>query len=97
MIGIMRVLLGLLFATCGFVTWQSQLSLVDQLDVRHCDVGDRHDGVGRVDDHCGTRSDRRHQQELFAYVLSFLIYMFSYVPISFQYDVRQVGMEANRA
>ena len=42
------------------------VELVGRLDVRHCDVGDRHDG------------------ELFAYVLSFPIYMFSYVPISFQ-------------
>ena len=60
------------------------VELVDRLDVRHCDVGDRHDGVGRVDDIVERDQIGATNKELFAYVLSFPIYMFSYVPISFQ-------------
>ena len=84
MIGIMRVLLGLLFATCGFVTWQSQLSsltswtsgivtsVIGMMALAALTIIVERDQIGATN------------KELFAYVLSFPIYMFSYVPISFQ-------------
>ena len=50
----------------------------DRLDIRHCDIGDQHDGTCRID-HVGATN-----KELLAYVLAFPIYMLSYVPISFQ-------------
>ena len=56
----------------------------DRLDIRHCDIGDRHDGTRRIDHRGGTRSRGRTNKELLAYVLAFPIYMLSYVPISFQ-------------
>ena len=83
-IGIMRVLLGLLFATCGFVTWQSQLSsltgwtsgivtsVIGMMALAALTIIVERDQIGATN------------KELFAYVLSFPIYMFSYVPISFQ-------------
>lgn len=81
---IARVSLGMLFALFGFVTWESQLSAVSNW------------GIGIVmsvvimmvlaaltiiveRDRIGASN-----KELFAYVLSFPIYMLSYVPISFQ-------------
>ena len=83
-IGIVRVLLGLLFATCGFVTWQSQLSsltgwtsgivtsVIGMMALAALTIIVERDQIGATN------------KELFAYVLSFPIYMFSYVPISFQ-------------
>ena len=83
-IGIARVLLGLLFATCGFVTWQSQLSsltgwtsgivtsVIGMMALAALTIIVERDQIGATN------------KELFAYVLSFPIYMFSYVPISFQ-------------
>lgn len=60
------------------------VELVDRLDVRHCDVV-----IGMMALAALTIIVERDQigatnKELFAYVLSFPIYMFSYVPISFQ-------------
>ena len=83
-IGIARVLLGLLFATFGFVTWQSQLSsltgwtsgivtsVIGMMALAALTIIVERDQIGATN------------KELFAYVLSFPIYMFSYVPISFQ-------------
>lgn len=83
-LGIARILLGLLFALCGFVTWQSQLnsltgwtsgivmSVVGMMGLAALTIIVERDHVGATN------------KELFAYVLSFPIYMFSYVPISFQ-------------
>ena len=83
-IGIVRILLGLLFAACGFVTWQSQLSslagwtsgivtsVIGMMALAALTIIVERDQIGATN------------KELFAYVLSFPIYMFSYVPISFQ-------------
>ena len=83
-LGIARVLLGMLFAACGFVTWQSQLnsltgwtsgivvSVIGMMGLAALTIVAERDHVGATN------------KELFAYVLSFPIYMFSYVPISFQ-------------
>ena len=69
----------------------------DRLDIRHCDIGDRHDGTRRIDHRGGTRSRGRHQQgaarlraglpDLHAELCA------DFVPGG----VRQVRMEADRA
>ena len=84
MLGITRVLLGCLFAAFGFVTWQSQiasmsgwasgivLSVLGMMALAALTIIAERDQIGATN------------KELFAYVLSFPIYMLSYVPISFQ-------------
>jgi cellulose synthase/poly-beta-1,6-N-acetylglucosamine synthase-like glycosyltransferase len=83
-LSVARLLLGCLFAAFGFVTWTSQLSsLVSWV------TGGMLGALGMMAiaaltilaerDHIGASN-----KELVAYVLSFPIYMFSYVPISFQ-------------
>ena len=83
-LGIARILLGMLFAACGFVTWQSQLnsltgwmsgivlSVVGMMGLAALTIVAERDHVGATN------------KELLAYVLAFPIYMLSYVPISFQ-------------
>lgn len=83
-LGITRVLLGCLFAAFGFVTWQSQiasmsgwasgivLSVLGMMALAALTIIAERDQIGATN------------KELFAYVLSFPIYMLSYVPISFQ-------------
>ena len=83
-LGIARVLLGMLFAACGFVTWQSQLnsltgwtsgiviSVIGMMGLAVLTIVAERDHVGATN------------KELLAYVLAFPIYMLSYVPISFQ-------------
>ena len=83
-LGIARVLLGMLFAACGFVTWQSQLnsltgwtsgivvSVIGMMGLAALTIVAERDHVGATN------------KELLAYVLAFPIYMLSYVPISFQ-------------
>ena len=83
-LGIFRLIIGWLFAAFDFVTWTSQLQSFQSW------------GVGMVfgmlimmvlasltiiveRDHIGASN-----KELLAYILSFPVYMFSYVPISFQ-------------
>ena len=73
------------------------VELVDRLDVRHCDVGDRHDGVGRVDDYCGTRSDWRHQQGAVRVCAELPDLHVQLCADLVPGDVRQVRMEADRA
>ncbi|WEV65378.1 MULTISPECIES: glycosyltransferase family 2 protein [unclassified Bifidobacterium] len=83
-LGVLRVLLGLLFAAFGFVSWPSQLnSLSSWL------VGGGLGLLGMMFLAALTVFAERGQigasnKELLAYVLSFPIYMASYVPISFQ-------------
>ena len=83
-LGIARVLLGMLFAACGFVTWQSQLnsltgwtsgiviSVIGMMGLAALTIVAERDHVGATN------------KELLAYVLAFPIYMLSYVPISFR-------------
>lgn len=83
-IGIFRIALGILFAAIGFVTWSSQLasmtgwitgiviSMLSMMLLAALTIVAERDQIGATN------------KELFAYVLSFPIYMLSYVPISFQ-------------
>ncbi|KAB7790580.1 glycosyltransferase family 2 protein [Bifidobacterium leontopitheci] len=84
LLGMIRIALGLLFAAFGFVTWPSQLTSVSgwlsgivttvltMMVIAAITVVAERDHIGATN------------KELFAYVLSFPIYMLSYVPISFQ-------------
>lgn len=83
-LGVIRLVLGLLFAAFGFVTWPSQLasltnwssvivtSMLSLMALAALTIIVERDQIGATN------------KELFAYVLSFPIYMLSYVPISFQ-------------
>ena len=83
-LGIVRTLLGLLFAAFGFVTWSSQfgslsgwvnmivMAVLGMMALAALTIIVERDQIGATN------------KELLAYVLSFPIYMFSYVPISFQ-------------
>ena len=83
-LSVIRVVLGLLFAAFGFVTWPSQLasltnwssvivtSMLTLMGLAALTIIVERDQIGATN------------KELFAYVLSFPIYMLSYVPISFQ-------------
>ena len=83
-LGVIRIVLGLLFVAFGFVTWQSQLSaiagwafdivlaVVTMMALAALTIVAERDHIGATN------------KELFAYVLSFPIYMLSYMPISFQ-------------
>lgn len=84
MLGVIRAALGVIFAACGFVTWQSQLGAVTgwssgivlavlgMMALAGLTIIAERGQIGATN------------KELFAYVLSFPIYMLSYVPISFQ-------------
>ncbi|RSX51786.1 N-acetylglucosaminyltransferase [Bifidobacterium goeldii] len=84
LLGLVRIVLGWLFAAFGFVTWQSQLNsmsswisgivltVVTMMALAALTIVAERDHIGASN------------KELFAYVLSFPIYMLSYVPISFQ-------------
>ena len=83
-LGVVRMALGLLFAAFGFVSWQSQLnalaawsngivlSVLGMMALAGLTIVAERRQIGATN------------QELLAYVLSFPIYMLSYVPISFQ-------------
>ena len=83
-LAIVRMVLGLFFALFGFVTWASQLgalvgwasgilmSVLGMMGLAALTIGVERDRIGASN------------KELLAYVLSFPVYMFSYVPISFQ-------------
>ncbi|OZG61257.1 N-acetylglucosaminyltransferase [Bifidobacterium lemurum] len=83
-LGVVRVAMGCLFAAFGFVTWSSQLqsltgwssgiitSILGMMALAALTILAERDQIGATN------------KELFAYVLSFPIYMLSYVPISFQ-------------
>ncbi len=83
-LGVMRMVLGLLFAAFGFVSWQSQLSslanwsggivlaVLGMMALAGLTIVVERKQIGATN------------QELLAYVMSFPIYMLSYVPISFQ-------------
>ena len=83
LVTIIRIVLGLIFAVCGFVTWQSQLGIMRvwglalveslltlMLLAAITSIFER-DKIGATN------------RELVAYCLSFPVYMLSYVPISF--------------
>ena len=83
-LGLLRLVIGALFAAFDFVTWRSQFGAITGWGYGI--------GLGMVSmmllasltivverNHIGASN-----KELFAYILSFPIYMFSYVPISFQ-------------
>lgn len=83
-LGVTRMALGLLFAAFGFVSWQSQLS-----SLANWSVGIVLSVLGMMALAGLTIVVERRQigatnKELLAYVLSFPMYMLSYVPISFQ-------------
>lgn len=79
-----RIAMGFLFAVCGFVTWQSQLgalsswssgivaSVLVMMGLAALTIVAERDHIGASN------------KELLAYVLSFPVYLMSYVPISFQ-------------
>lgn len=81
---VIRIILGLVFAAFGFVTWYSQLSslgnwlitgvlgVLGMMALAALTIVVERDHIGATN------------KELFAYILSFPIYMFSYIPISFQ-------------
>ena len=82
--GLVRCFFGLLFPALGFVTWASQmttlvdgiaagiLGLLAMMGLAALTVLAERDKIGASN------------KELFAYCLSFPIFMLSYVPISFQ-------------
>lgn len=86
-----RTLLGFLFAAFGFVTWPSQLgaltswisgiimSVISMMALAALTIVVERDQIGATN------------KELFAYVLSFPIYMLSYVPIAFQAIFSKAG------
>ncbi|MDF7641295.1 glycosyltransferase family 2 protein [Bifidobacterium sp. ESL0784] len=83
-LGVLRVVFGLLFAAFGFVSWSSQLGSLSGWLVGGCTGL-----LGMMFLAALTVFAERGQigasnKELLAYVLSFPIYMASYVPISFQ-------------
>ncbi|KFF31025.1 glycosyltransferase family 2 protein [Bifidobacterium bombi] len=81
---VVRYVLGVLFAVLGFISWSSLwfslesllvgafLGMIGLMGLAALTVFAERDQIGATN------------KELFAYVLSFPIYMFSYVPISFQ-------------
>ncbi|KFI56152.1 glycosyltransferase family 2 protein [Bifidobacterium callitrichos] len=83
-LSVFRIALGMLFAAFGFVTWQSQIGAISgwangivfavlgMMGLAGLTIVAECDQIGATN------------KELFAYVLSFPIYMLSYVPISFQ-------------
>ncbi|KAA8817724.1 glycosyltransferase [Bifidobacterium callitrichos] len=83
-LSVFRIALGMLFAAFGFVTWQSQIGAISgwangivfavlgMMGLAGLTIVAERDQIGATN------------KELFAYVLSFPIYMLSYVPISFQ-------------
>ena len=83
-LSIIRIVLGLLFAAFGFVTWQSQIgsltgwtgmivmAVLGMMALAGLTIAAERDHIGATG------------KELIAYVLSFPIYLLSYVPISFQ-------------
>lgn len=83
-LGALRVVFGILFAAFGFVSWASQLNsllswlvggvlgLLGMMVLAALTIFAERDQVGATN------------KELLAYVLSFPIYMASYIPISFQ-------------
>ncbi|MBT1172482.1 glycosyltransferase family 2 protein [Bifidobacterium sp. MA2] len=83
-LSVCRIALGMLFAAFGFVTWSSQigaltswsngivLAVLGMMALAGLTIVAERDQIGATN------------KELFAYVLSFPIYMLSYVPISFQ-------------
>lgn len=83
-LGVARLLLGFIFALCGFVSWTSQLasfggwaygiviSVLSMMGLAALTIVVERDQIGATN------------KELFAYALSFPIYILSYVPISFQ-------------
>ena len=83
-LAIVRMVLGFFFALFGFVTWASQLgalvgwasgilmSVLGMMGLAALTIVVERDRIGASN------------KELLAYVLSFPVYMFSYVPISFQ-------------
>ncbi|MBM6699949.1 glycosyltransferase family 2 protein [Bifidobacterium pullorum subsp. saeculare] len=83
-LSVIRVVLGLLFAAFGFVTWQSQIgsltgwtgmivmAVLGMMALAGLTIAAERDHIGATN------------KELIAYVLSFPIYLLSYVPISFQ-------------
>mgnify|MGYP001264451746 FL=1 len=84
LMSVIRIALGFLFAAFGFVSWPSQFSSVGSW-LSTAVLG----ALAMMVLACLTIvAERGHigasNKELFAYVLSFPIYMFSYVPISFQ-------------
>lgn len=83
-LGLVRLVLGVLFAAFGFVTWNSQVasvtgwfsaiitSVLIMMALAALTIVVERDQIGATN------------KELLAYALSFPIYMLSYVPISFQ-------------
>ncbi|MEE1296258.1 MAG: glycosyltransferase family 2 protein [Bifidobacterium sp.] len=83
-LAIIRIAMGVLYAAFGFVSWSSQgsyllnwaggivTSVVAMMGLAALTIVVERKHIGATN------------KELFAYVLSFPIYMFSYVPISFQ-------------
>ena len=83
-LGIARFLLGCLFAACGFVTWQSQLNSIGGWTYGIVLGVLAMMGLAALTCVAERGQIGATNKELFAYVLSFPIYMLSYVPISFQ-------------
>ena len=83
-LGIARFLLGCLFAACGFVTWQSQLDSIGGWTYGIVLGVLAMMGLAALTCVAERGQIGATNKELFAYVLSFPIYMLSYVPISFQ-------------
>lgn len=84
LLAMIRIGLGLLFAAFGFVTWMSQLSYIGSW-ISGCVLS----CIGMMALAALTIVAERDQigatnRELIAYVLSFPLYMLSYIPISFQ-------------
>lgn len=96
-LAIIRVLLGTIFAACGFISWSSQgaalfnwmLGVVSSMVFMMVLAG-----LTMVVERKQIGASNR---ELFAYALSFPIYILSYVPISFQAVFAKAPVEADRA
>ncbi len=83
LVSAVRILLGLVFAACGFVTWDSQ---IQQITGWLAGIASYLVGM-MVLAALTALAERRNigasNKELFAYCLSFPFYMLSYVPIAF--------------
>lgn len=83
-LGVVRVVLGLLFAAFGFVTWSSQLSSLGSWSSGIVTAVVSFMALAGLTIVAERRNIGATNKELLAYTLSFPIYLLSYVPISFQ-------------
>ncbi|BDR52605.1 N-acetylglucosaminyltransferase [Bombiscardovia nodaiensis] len=83
-LGGIRFIFGMLFAALGFVTWSSQIGALSNMLVLGLEAILALMGLAAMTVVAERNKIGASNKELFAYCLSFPIFMLSYVPISFQ-------------